>query len=48
MREDHKIPEISIIFFGIIKDSITLNERFAPKSDEELKSSQMFILIMNT
>ncbi|EHB1975537.1 NTPase [Salmonella enterica subsp. enterica serovar Typhimurium] len=32
-----QIPEISIIFFGIIKDSITLNERFAPKSDEELK-----------
>ena len=32
-----QIPEISIVFFGIIKDSITLNERFAPKSDEELK-----------
>ncbi|HHA5191927.1 TPA: NTPase, partial [Escherichia coli] len=32
-----KIPKISIVFFGIIKDSITLNERFAPKSDEELK-----------
>ncbi|EET9552535.1 NTPase [Escherichia coli] len=32
-----QIPEISIVFFGIIKDSITLNARFAPKSDEELK-----------